>query len=396
MEYNLIQTIAACLVSALIFGLIASKLKLPAIFGYLVAGIAIGPYTPGFFADVTIAKQLAEIGIILLMFGIGLHFSFKDLVRVRNVAVPGALTQMMITTSVGATAVHFVGGFPWATSFLYGFSLSAASTVVLLRALERRRLVSSNAGKVAVGWLIVEDTAMIFAIVLLPVVSDMLFADKGLDLKVIILNVLETILQLGVFAAIMIFTGRRILPPVLVYVARTKSQELSSLTVLAIAIGCSYVAYQVFDASFALGAFIAGLVINESDIGNKAADQSIPLRDVFAVLFFVSVGMLFNPLTLVEQPWQVLMTLAIIMGCKAIGAFFIIKLLGQDREVGSIMAVSIAQIGEFSFIFAGLAATEGLLPDGLLNLVLAGALLSIALNHFLFEGLDRLVLKREK
>ena len=393
MEHSLLQTIVACFVSAFLFGLLAKKLKFPAIFGYLIAGIVIGPHTPGMVANVAIANQLAEIGVILLMFGVGLHFSFHDLMNVRKIALPGALFQMLMATIVGAFLIQKVG-FSWTSAIIFGFSLSVASTVVLIRALEQRHLITTKAGKISLGWLIVEDIVMVLSIVLLPVLGGMASQAEPLDTQVIILNIVEVLLKIAAFAVLMYFAGLRVLPAILIYVAKTKSRELTSLSVLAIATGFAYIAYTVFGVSFALGAFLAGLVLNESEIGHKAAEHSLPLRDTFAVLFFVSVGMLFDPTTLITHPWLVLGTLLIITVGKSLAALIIMALFRQSLQSGAIIAVSLAQIGEFSFIFSGMAFTQGLLPQELYNLILAGALLSIASNHFLFKGLDRWVLKK--
>lgn len=391
MEYVLINTIVVCIVSAFICGLIAKRFKLPTIIGYLLAGIVVGPHTPGLVADVHIAHQLAEIGIILLMFGVGLHFSLKDLLAVRKVALPGALFQMASTTLIGAIVMK-LAGFPWHTAIVFGFSLSVASTVVLLRALKQRKIENTEVGKIAVGWLIVEDIAMVFAIVLLPALAEVFNTTgsaENVDVTAILYSVAEVTVKIGLFAALMILIGRRVLPWVLVRVAKTKSRELSTLGMLAIALGFAYVAYSVFDSSFALGAFLAGLMINESEIGQKAADQTIPMRDVFAVLFFVSVGMLFDPMVLLKHPFLILVTLGVIIIGKSVAALFIMRLFKQDRYASLIIAISLAQIGEFSFVLAGIAVTLNFISNDLHSLILASALLSIAINHFLFKAMDK-------
>jgi CPA2 family monovalent cation:H+ antiporter-2 len=386
MEYELINTIVIGIVSAFIFGMIAKKLRLPTIFGYLVAGIMVGPFTPGFVADISIAKQLAEIGIILLMFGVGMHFSLSDLLKVKNIAIPGALFQMTVATLVGFVAVKAMG-YDWIPGVLFGFSLSVASTVVLLRTLEHRRELDTEAGKIAVGWLIVEDLVMVFALVLLPLVAELSVAGESISMKVIFTEVIEVALKVGGFFMLMILLGRKVLPGLLVTIAKTKSREMLTLGTLAIAMGFAFVAYTVFDASFALGAFLAGMVLSESDIGQRAAAQALPMSDAFAVLFFVSVGMLFDPMTLIEDPISVLATVGIIILGKSAAALFITMLFKQSRITSLTIAYSLAQIGEFSFILGGMALTMGLLPESLYNLIFAGALLSIAINPFLFKML---------
>jgi len=388
MEHALINTVVASLVLAFVFGFTAKKLKLPAIFGYIVAGVLIGPHTPGFVANADISQQLAEIGIILLMFGVGMHFSFNDLLSVRKIAIPGALFQMSAATFLGCIAMLSVG-FGLTESVIFGLSLSVASTVVLLRALEARHALNTDSGKIAVGWLIVEDVAMVLALVLLPVFVSLSASGQDISVGDVLTRILQVMLKIGGFMALMIIFGQRLLPKVLVAIAQLKSRELNTLGTLAIALGFAYIAYAAFGASFALGAFLAGLVLSESEIGHKAAEQSLPMRDAFAVLFFVSVGMLFDPMILLEGPLLVLLTLAIIIIGKAAAAMAITRLFKQSREVSLTIAYSLAQIGEFSFILAGMALAGGLLSQQLYNLILAGALLSIAINPFLFKLLDR-------
>ncbi len=388
MEHDLIDTVVVSLVLAFILGLIFNKLRFPTIFGYLIAGVLIGPHTPGFVADASLANQLAEIGIILLMFGVGLHFSFPDLMKVKKIAIPGALFQMLVATVLGA-AVGLIAGFPPGQSLVFGFSLSVASTVVLLRALEMRGQITTESGKIAVGWLIVEDIAMVLALVLLPVIAGMLHAGEDITFHSVISEVIKVGFKIGGFIVFMIVIGTRLLPRIFNAIARTNSSELSTLGTLAIALGFAFLAYTAFDASFALGAFLAGLVLNESEVGHKAAEDSLPMRDAFAVLFFVSVGMLFDPMTLLEHPLMVLVTLLTIIIGKAAAAMIITSLFKQERETSLTIAISLAQIGEFSFILAGMAMTHNLIEDTLYNLILAGALLSIALNPFLFKLLDR-------
>jgi len=389
MDHSLVNTLVFCVVGALVFGLLAKRLKLPLLLGYLVAGIAVGPHTPGFTADLAITQQLAEIGVMLLMFGVGMHFSLTDLLNVRRVALPGAIVQMLTGTVLGAVLIRLLGA-PWLDAFMFGFSLSVASTVVLLRALEQRDMVNSEAGKIAVGWLIVEDIAMVLAIVLLPVVAHLMTSEGGISVMVVVKEVVAVIAKISVFALFMMVLGRRLLPPVLSYIGHTRSQELAALSTLAIAIGFAYVAYAVFDASFALGAFFAGLVLNESKIGHKFAESSLPLRDIFSVLFFVSVGMLFDPSALVTYPLQILATVAVIIIGKGLAALLIMRLFRQNERSSAIIAASLAQIGEFSFIFAGMAVAHNVMAPDLRDLILAGALISIALNHFLFKAIDRM------
>lgn len=392
MEHTLITTIVLCLVSAFLGGLAAKKLGLPTILGYLLAGMMIGPHTPGFVADIKIAQQLAEIGIILLMFGVGLHFSLSDLRRVKNIALPGALFQMLVATVIGmAAAMAF--GYSLIAALVFGFALSVASTVVLLRTLEQRKELTQNSGKIAVGWLIIEDIAMVLALVLLPVVANLASSGHSLTTTIVLNELLGVLLKITGFAVVMMMVGRRLLPWLLVSIAQLRSRELATLGTLAIALGFAYLAYTVFGASFALGAFLAGMVLSESEIGHKAAEQSLPMRDAFAVIFFVSAGMLFDPRTLLAEPLMVLITLLIIVLGKGVAALIITRLFQQTRQVSYTVAVSLAQIGEFSFILAGMSLSLGLLPASLYNIILAGALLSIALNPLLFRLLDRLIIR---
>ena len=384
MEHALINTVIASIVTAFVFALVAKKLKLPAIFGYLLAGIAIGSKTPGFVADISVAQQLAEIGIILLMFGVGLHFSFKDLLAVRKVALPGALVQMFSATIIGALAANMIG-YTLTQGAVFGFSLSVASTIVLLRSLEQRGLLESDGGKIAIGWLIVEDLLMVLALVILPVVADMVKSPLPVNPSLLLSTLAIVTLKMGAFFVFMIFIGRRFLPWLLETVAKLHSSELSTLGTLSIALGFASIAYTVFGASFALGAFLAGMVLGESKIGRDSAKNSLPMRDAFSVLFFVSVGMLFEPMTLVQQPLAVAMTVLIIVVAKGLSALFITRWFKQPYDVGCIVAIGLAQIGEFSFILGGLALANGLINQDLYNLILAGAIVSIVLNPFLFR-----------
>jgi CPA2 family monovalent cation:H+ antiporter-2 len=370
----LITTIAAGLGFAFVFGFLAQRLRLPPLVGYLVAGIVVGPFSPGFSADVSLAAQLAEIGVILLMFGVGLHFSLGDLLAVRRIAVPGAVAQITVATVLGA-AVARLWGWPWGQGLVFGLALSVASTVVLLRALEQRGILESVDGRIAVGWLIVEDLVTVLALVLLPVLAAR--DDLGPALAI-------TFGKVAAFLAIMLVIGRRAVPWLLERVARAGSRELFTLCVLAIALVVAVVAAELFGVSFALGAFFAGMVISESDLSHAAAAEALPLQDAFAVLFFVSVGMLFDPTILLEQPLRVLAVLGIVLLGKSLAAFAIVLVFRHPVRTALTISASLAQIGEFSFILAGLGASLGLLPAEGQSLVVAGALLTITLNPAVF------------
>lgn len=387
MEHALINTVVASIVAAFVFGFIAQKLKFPAILGYLIAGIAVGPFTPGYVADSSIANQLAEIGIILLMFGVGLHFSFSDLLRFSRISIPGALFQIFSVTAIGGVAMK-LWGFDWAEGILYGLALSVASTVVLLRAFEERKEIETEHGKIAIGWLIVEDILVVLALVLLPVIADLTATDKPVTPMLIATETIMVAIKIGFFMLLMYFLGRKMLPWLLISIAKTRSAELITLGTLAMALGFAFIAYTVFDASFALGAFLAGLVLGESEIGNRAADKSLPMRDAFAVLFFVSVGMLFNPVTLLERPLMVGTTLLIIVVVKMAVTLAVTRFFKVSWAEGVPIAISLTQIGEFSFILAGISVAKGLMSDEIYSLILAGALFSIALNPFLFKIFD--------
>lgn len=387
MEYALINTIIASIVTAFVFGMAAKKMKLPAIFGYLLAGVAIGPHTPGFVADVSLAKQLAEIGIILLMFGVGLHFSLKDLVESRKIALPGAIVQMASATVIGAV-LAVVLGYSVSSALIFGFSLSVASTIVLLRSLEQRNLLESNGGKIAISWLIIEDIAMVFALVMLPVIAEITH-NANASSSLILTTSLSVLFKVVGFFVFMFVVGRRFLPWLFVNIAKMRSPELNTLGTLAIALGFASIAYVVFDASLALGAFLAGVMLNESEIGRKSAETTVSMRDAFSVLFFVSVGMLFNPLTLIEQPIAVVMTFLTIVVAKSVAAVAITSFFKQTKEVSYAVAIGLAQIGEFSFILGGLALSKDLISHDLYSLILAGAMLSIVANPFLFQLYDK-------
>lgn len=386
-DLPLISTIATGLSCAFLLGLLAAKLRIPPIVGYLLAGILIGPYTPGFVGDMDIAHELSEIGIVLLMFGVGLHFSLKDLWSVRKVALPGALVQMATAIAMGAGLAHYYWGWTLESGLMFGLALSVASTVVLLRALEEHNLLQSNNGRIAIGWLIVEDLAMVLALVLIPILGE---AENGHVKGDVLTAMLEALGKVAVFIAVMQFGGKRILPWLLGCVARTRSQELFTLAVFAAAIGVAFAAAKIFDISLALGAFFAGMMIRESDLNHEVAARALPFQDAFAVLFFVAVGMLFDPGVILEKPLEVLLTVGIIMVGKSIAAFLIVILLKYPLKTGLIVSAALAQIGEFSFILISLGLAYGLLPETGRDLVLAAALISIALNPLAFRASRRI------
>jgi CPA2 family monovalent cation:H+ antiporter-2 len=390
-DVSLITTIAAALGFGLVFGFIATRLKLPALVGYLAAGILIGPATPGFVADSALAGQLAEIGVMLMMFGVGLHFSLDDLWEVRKVALPGAILQIAAATGMGMALAHFWG---WSLGggLVFGLALSVASTVVLLRALEERGTLDSFNGRIAVGWLVVEDLVTVLVLVLLPALAGALGGNagdaaghgNGAAEGGVLMALAVTLGQVALFVGFMLLVGRKLFPWILWQVARTNSRELFTLCVIAAAVGIAYAATVLFGISFALGAFFAGMVLRESELSHRAAQESLPLRDAFAVLFFVSVGMLFEPMILVEQPLRVLAVVAIILFGKSIAAFALVVLLRYPASTALMVSASLAQIGEFSFILAALGISLGLLPHEGQSLILAGAILSIALNPLMF------------
>ena len=393
MDHNisLITTLAAGFGMALVFGFIAERIKLPALVGYLLAGILIGPATPGFVADMHLAAQLSEIGVMLLMFGVGLHFSLGDLLAVKRIAVPGAVVQMGCATLLGL-GVGMAWGWEWGHALLFGLSLSCASTVVLLKALEARGVLDSMNGRIAVGWLVVEDLATVLVLVLLPPLAGMLGSETaaGGDGASLGMTIAKTLLQVAAFIGLMMVVGRKVIPWLLWQVAGTGSRELFTLSVVAAAIGIAYGAAHLFSVSFALGAFFAGMVMRESEFSHRAAEESLPLRDAFSVLFFVSVGMLFEPAILVEQPLRVLVVVAIIMLGKTLAALALVLLFRYPLNTALTVAASLAQIGEFSFILAGLGQALGLMSSEGMSLVLAGALISIALNPVMFSCIDPL------
>jgi monovalent cation:H+ antiporter-2, CPA2 family len=383
-QSDLIALIAMGFVLAMAFGYLAAKLRMPPLVGYLVAGIAIGPFTPGFVADTGLASELAEIGVILLMFGVGLHFSIESLLKVRAIALPGAVVQIGVATAIGWGLARWLG---WNTSagIVFGLAMSVASTVVLLRALEQRNEVDTEQGRIAVGWLIVEDLAMVLALVFLPALAP---GEADASSGGLLMSLGVTTLKVALFVAIMLVGGRRVVPWILGQVARTGSRELFTLAVLAIALGIAYGSAVLFDVSFALGAFFAGVMLAESDLSHQAAENSLPLQDAFAVMFFVSVGMLFDPSVIVRQPLQLLGVMFIILVGKSLAAFAIVLAFGYAIRTALTISASLAQIGEFSFILAGLGVTLGLLPEEGRDLILAGALLSITLNPLAFATIE--------
>lgn len=414
MQTPLIATISMGFVLALILGAIAQRLRMSPLVGYLLAGICVGPYTPFFVADAHLSHEISEIGVILLMFGVGLHFSIKDLMSVKNIAIPGAIGQIAVATLMGM-GLSWTLGWSWGTGLVFGLALSVASTVVLLRALESRQLIDSRRGKIAVGWLIVEDLVMVLALVLLPALSGVLgggeqeatavatlgsadLADVAITAVTatapeqlnIFYQLLLTLAKVAIFVTLMMLVGRRVIPWILERVAGMGSRELFTLSVLAIAMGIAFGSAELFGVSFALGAFFAGMVLNESELSHKAAEDSLPFRDAFAVLFFVSVGMLFDPKVLFAHPFMVLATFLIIVIGKSIAAFLIVKAFGKPTSTALTISASLAQIGEFSFILAGLGMTYSLLPKDGYDLILAGAILSILVNPLLFVLLDRI------
>ena len=386
-DLPLITTIAAALGLALVLGFVAARLRLPALVGYLVAGIVIGPFTPGFVADLQLASQLAEIGVMLLMFGVGLHFSLGDLLAVRRIAVPGAVVQMMAATALGVGAALW-WGWSLAAALVFGLSLSCASTVVLLRALEANGQLDTFTGRVAVGWLIVEDLAMVLVLVLLPPVAAALSGTGVVSAATIWREIGTTLVQVSIFVVLMLVVGRRLFPWVLWQVQRVGSRELFTLCVVAAAVSIAYGATKFFGVSFALGAFFAGMVLRESQFSHRAAEETLPLRDAFAVLFFVSVGMLFDPAIVVEQPLHLVVVVGIIVFGKSIAAAILVLLLRYPLHTALTVSASLAQIGEFSFILVNLGAALRVIPGEAQSLVVAGALISIALNPLVFRLIE--------
>ncbi len=392
-DVTLIATVSAAFGLAMILGFIAARLRMPPLIGYLLAGILIGPATPGFVADIGLASQLAEIGVMLLMFGVGLHFSLDDLMAVKRIAVPGAIVQIIVAVLLGMGTAS-LWGWDMGASVVFGLCLSVASTVVLLRALEAKNLLKSINGQIAVGWLIVEDLVMVLVLVLLPALAGVLAATAATPESALASEIWVTIgwtlVKVSAFILLMLIVGKRLLPRLLWWVARTGSQELFTLSVIAIALGVAFGAGKLFDVSFALGAFFAGMMMRESEFSHRAADESLPLRDAFAVLFFVSVGMLFDPSVIWNDPVKLLIVVAIIMVGKTVAAVALVLLFRYPLNTALTVGASLAQIGEFSFILAGLGVSLGLLPLEGQSLVLAGALLSIAANSLLFAAIEPL------
>lgn len=387
----LISTMVGGLVLAFILGMLANRVKISPLVGYLAAGIIAGPFTPGYVADLSLAPQLAELGVILLMFGVGLHFSINDLLEVKSIAIPGAILQILTATLLGLGLSQL---FDWSllTGVLFGLCLSTASTVVLLRAMHERQLLSTKKGKIAIGWLVVEDLVMVLALVIFPVVTHML-NQEDVSILTISTTLFMTLIKVVGFIAFMLIIAKRIIPWLLIRAARTDIEELFTLAVLAISIGIAFGAVQLFDVSFALGAFFAGVILNGTDLSHRAAHNTQPLRDAFAVLFFVSVGMLFDPKIILESPFALLGTLFIILFGKSIIAYGLVRYFKHSKETALTISISLAQIGEFAFILAGLGLALNIANNELQNLVLAGAIISITINPFLFTWLDKWQLK---
>ena len=399
MHHNtpLISTIVVGLVLAFVLGLVAQRIRVSPLVGYLLAGVLMGPFTPGYVADQTIANELAEIGIILLMFGVGLHFSLKDLWSVRGIAIPGAVAQISAATIMG-WALGWAMGWTAGKGIMLGLALSTASTVVLLRAMQERRLIDTERGRIAVGWLIVEDMAMVLTLVLLPALAGLMNGERasnGMELSALAWPLVVTLGKVGAFVIFMLVVGRRIIPWLLHYVAHTGSRELFRLAVFAISLGVAFGAAILFDVSFALGAFFAGMILSESELSQRAANETLPLRDAFAVLFFVSVGMLVDPAIILREPLPLIATLFIIIIGKSVAAFAIVRLFGYPTSTAMTISASLAQIGEFSFILVSLGVSLSLMSDRGRDLVLAGAIISIMLNPLWFALLDRYEAKKK-
>ncbi len=390
----LIGTLVIAIVLAFILGAAANRLRISPLVGYVLAGVLVGPFTPGYVADQALASDLAEIGVILLMFGVGLHFSLKDLLSVKAIAIPGALVQMLVATLLGM-GVARLSGWPAGAGYVFGLALSVASTVVLTRALQERHLMETERGRIAVGWLVVQDLAMVLALVLLPALAGVFNAGGATAAAFddILRTVGITLAKVFAFVALMLVVGQRVIPEILHYVAHTGSRELFRLAVLAIALGVAYGAAQLFGISFALGAFFAGMILSESTLSQRAAEESLPLRDAFAVLFFVSVGMLFNPAILLRNPFSLTATLVVILFCNPLAAFLIVRLFRHPVATALTLGASLAQIGEFSFILAALGVNLKILPQEGQDLILAGAILSILVNPLYFAAITRLKAK---
>ena len=395
---SLIVMLVGGICLAYVFGMLANRLRLSPLIGYLVAGIVVGPFTPGLVADSGIAQQLSEIGVILLMFGVGLHFSIGDLWSVRKIAIPGAIFQILIATVFGML-LSWALGWEWGSGVIFGICLSVASTVVLLRALEERRLLETQRGRIAIGWLIVEDLVTVLVLVMLPPWAGLLggTTEAGVsnDMGDVLKALLWTLGKVSMFIVLMLVVGARVIPWMLERTAAVGSRELFTLAVLAIALGVAFISTAIFDVSFALGAFLAGVMLNGSRLSHEAANDSMPMRDAFAVLFFVAVGMLFDPHVLIEQPLAIAAAFLIIIIGKSIGAWMIVRVFGYPNETALTIAVALAQIGEFSFILAGVGVSIGALSEEARNLILASAMLSMVANPMLFAALDRWIAGRE-
>lgn len=385
-DMPLLTTVALGLSTAFVCGIIAHKLRLPAIVGFLMAGIIIGPFTPGYVADSHVAEQLSEIGIVLLMFGVGLHFSLKDLMEVRKIALPGAVVQIIVATGLGAIIAH-CWGWPLQSGLLFGLACSVASTVVLLRALDDNHLTQTANGRIAIGWLIVEDLAMVLALVFVPTLAGF-GASHGGNLfdEGVVETIIISVIKIALFVIFMLVVGVRVLPWVLDLVASTRSRELFTLAVFAVAVGVAYGAGKIFGVSFALGAFFSGMMIRESNLSHEVAERALPFQDAFAVLFFVSVGMLFNPTILISHPMEVLACVLIIMVGKSAAAFVIVMLFRYPLKTALLVSAGLAQIGEFSFILITMGVSLKILPPEGSDIILAGALISISLNPLTFTG----------
>lgn len=382
----LISTLVGSLVMAFIFGMLAHRLKLSNLVGYLFAGVLIGPFTPGFVANQALAAELAELGVILLMFGVGLHFSVKDLMSVKWIAIPGAILQIVFATILGAL-IGKCFGWTWEAGLVFGLSLSTASTVVLLRTLESKGLLTQKEGQIAIGWLIVEDLVMVLALVLLPIMGHTEAENSNLNL---FHEIAATLGKVFAFIAFMFLIGKRAIPWILTKTAQTQSGELFTLSVLVIALGIAFGAVKLFGVSFALGAFFAGVVLSGSELSHKAAHDTLPLRDAFAVLFFVAVGMLFDPDILLQHPVKVLLTVLIIIAGKSLAAYALVRFFRYPHSIALTISASLAQIGEFSFILAGIAIYLNLFPSTARDLILAGAIISIMLNPFIFNWIGKI------
>jgi CPA2 family monovalent cation:H+ antiporter-2 len=399
MHHNtpLISTVVIGLVLAFIFGALVQRVRVSPLVGYLLAGVVMGPFTPGFVADQNIANELAEIGIILLMFGVGLHFSLKDLWSVRAIALPGAVVQITAATVMG-WGLGWVLGWSTGKGIMFGIALSTASTVVLLRAMQERRLIETERGRIAVGWLIVEDIAMVLTLVLLPPLAGLMNGEAatGMAMSALVWPMALTLGKVAAFVVLMLVVGRRVIPWILHYVAHTGSRELFRLAVFAISLGVAFGAAMLFDVSFALGAFFAGMILSESELSQRAASETLPLRDAFAVLFFVSVGMLFDPSIILKEPLPLLATLFIILFGKSLAAYAIVRVFGHSNSTALTISASLAQIGEFSFILVSLGVSLSLMTERGRDLVLAGAIITIMLNPLWFALLDRVMARAER